>query len=193
MGVRTATVRAQRRSSSRMSRRKNQAVLSATGAQVALSRPPLQPKDSESTRQPPSQKSSNHAVLDDTTRSALRRIAAHPSLTPYQRRVYRTLLSVPRGRWTTYAILSAHLSSSARAIGNAMRANPFSPDVPCHRVLATDRTIGGYKGAWGNGGTYAEEKTKLLRGEGIAFDDKGRAEGEAFRDFVDMGMLQGKT
>jgi methylated-DNA-[protein]-cysteine S-methyltransferase len=71
-----------------------------------------------------------------------------------------------------------------------MRTNPFAPDVPCHRVLATDRTIGGYKGAWGNGGTYAEEKTKLLRSEGVVFDEKGRAGGEVFKDFADLGMLK---
>lgn len=70
-----------------------------------------------------------------------------------------------------------------------MRTNPFAPDVPCHRVLATDRTIGGYKGAWGNGGSYAEEKTKLLVGEGILFDSKGRVGDEVFREFVDMETL----
>ncbi|KAL1860241.1 hypothetical protein Plec18167_004362 [Paecilomyces lecythidis] len=120
---------------------------------------------------------------------SLHRISSHPTLTPYRRLVYRTLLSVPPGRWTTYAALSAHLNSSARAIGNAMRTNPFAPNVPCHRVLATDRTIGGYKGAWGNGGSYAVEKTKLLKGEGIMFDDKGRAVGECFDGFVDLGEV----
>ena len=71
-----------------------------------------------------------------------------------------------------------------------MRTNPFSPDVPCHRVLATDRTIGGYKGDWGNGGSYAVEKTKLLDGEGVVFDEKGRAYGDPFRDFVDMSTIK---
>lgn len=70
-----------------------------------------------------------------------------------------------------------------------MKTNPFAPEVPCHRVLATDRTIGGYKGAWGNGGSYAVEKTKLLKGEGIRFDGKGKADGEVFREFVDMGKV----
>ncbi|EAS34562.3 methylated-DNA-[protein]-cysteine S-methyltransferase [Coccidioides immitis RS] len=120
---------------------------------------------------------------------SLRRIASHPTLTPYRRLVYRTLLSVPPGRWTTYATLSAHLSSSARAIGNAMKTNPFAPEVPCHRVLATDRTIGGYKGKWGNGGEYSVEKTKLLKAEGVEFDHKGKANGEVFREFADMGSV----
>jgi methylated-DNA-[protein]-cysteine S-methyltransferase len=74
-----------------------------------------------------------------------------------------------------------------------MRTNPFAPDVPCHRVLATDRTIGGYKGAWGTGGSYAEEKTKLLCGEGVVFDERGRAGGEVFTEFVDLGLVESDT
>lgn len=35
------------------------------------------------------------------------------------------------------------LGSAPRAVGNAMRKNPFAPKVPCHRILAADRTIGG--------------------------------------------------
>lgn len=74
-----------------------------------------------------------------------------------------------------------------------MKTNPFAPEVPCHRVLASNRTIGGYKGSWGNGGSYAVEKTKLLRGEGVVFDAKGRAGGEIFTQFADMGeVLEGK-
>ncbi|KAJ6157853.1 Winged helix-turn-helix transcription repressor DNA-binding [Penicillium chermesinum] len=77
----------------------------------------------------------------------LRRISMHPTLTPYRRRVYRCLLSVPAGRWTTYAAMAKYLGSSPRAVGNAMRTNPFAPEVPCHRVLAADGTLGGYKGS----------------------------------------------
>ncbi|WEW60168.1 6-O-methylguanine DNA methyltransferase [Emydomyces testavorans] len=141
--------------------------------------------------EPPSVPKYPFPIDEDALLHSLRRISTHPSLTPYRRLVYRTLLSVPRGRWTTYASLSTHLSSSARAIGNAMKTNPFAPEVPCHRVLATDRTIGGYKGKWGNGAEYSTEKTKLLKGEGVVFDDKGKAHGEVFRDFVDMGQLLG--
>ena len=143
---------------------------------------------SRAPRQQP-QSQPQFTLLSPSTTATLHRISSHPTLTPYRRRIYRTLLSVPSGRWTTYAALSQHLSSSARAVGNAMRTNPFAPDVPCHRVLATNRTIGGYKGKWGNGGTYADEKTKLLRGEGVVFDEKGKAGGEAFKDFVDLGVL----
>ncbi|EEH03196.1 6-O-methylguanine DNA methyltransferase [Histoplasma capsulatum G186AR] len=123
---------------------------------------------------------------DPTLTQTLKTLSTYPSLTPHQRKVYRTLLSVPRGRWTTYAALAAHLSSSPRAIGNAMRTNPFAPAVPCHRVLASDRTVGGYKGKWGNGGDYATEKTGLLKGEGVVFDEKGRVLGECFGGFWEV-------
>lgn len=116
----------------------------------------------------------------------LHKISIHPTLTASRRKTYRVLLSIPRGRWTTYSALSRYLNSSPRAVGNSMRLNPFSPHVPCHRVLASDRTIGGYKGAWGTGGLYAEEKTKLLVGEGIVFDEKGRAAGKCFEEFNDI-------
>ncbi|KAK2802549.1 hypothetical protein FQN50_007355 [Emmonsiellopsis sp. PD_5] len=115
-------------------------------------------------------------------------ISSHPTLTPYRRKIYRTLLSIPRGRWTTYSALATHLSSSARAVGNAMRTNPFAPHVPCHRVLAADRTVGGYKGSWGNGGDYATEKMGLLRGEGVVFDGRGRVGGLCFGGFWEVGV-----
>ena len=71
----------------------------------------------------------------------LGRIQQHPSLTPYRKRLYTILCSVPRGRYTTYAAMSDYLNSSARAVGNGMRNNPFAPDCPCHRVLAADGSI----------------------------------------------------
>ncbi|PLN80733.1 hypothetical protein BDW42DRAFT_170382, partial [Aspergillus taichungensis] len=58
----------------------------------------------------------------------LHRIKSHPTLTPLRRRTYLALLTVPRGHWTTYTALAKHLgSSSPRAVGTAMRTNPFAP------------------------------------------------------------------
>ena len=119
----------------------------------------------------------------DGLKKILKRIHSHPSLTPYRKRLYSTLLSVPRGRYTTYAAMSDFLNSSARAVGNGMRNNPFAPDVPCHRVLAANRTVGGFKGDWGKDGKFAKEKIELLRGEGVGFDGSGKVIGEPFRKF----------
>ena len=123
----------------------------------------------------------------------LRRISLHPTLTPFRRRVYRVLLSVPAGRWTTYSAIATYLNSSARAVGNAMRTNPFAPEVPCHRVLAADRSLGGYKGEWrvskhvGNGSFRDEKRLRLIE-EGITFDETGKAMGVCFTDFQDLGL-----
>jgi methylated-DNA-[protein]-cysteine S-methyltransferase len=104
-------------------------------------------------------------------------------LSAFRKRVLTTLLQVPRGQYTTYAAISNSLNSSARAIGNAMRNNPFAPTVPCHRVLAADRTIGGYKGDWGSGNRMTDAKIRLLREEGVRFDGRGKAVGSPWTAF----------
>jgi methylated-DNA-[protein]-cysteine S-methyltransferase len=126
-----------------------------------------------------------------TLQKSLRRISLHPTLTPYRRRVYRVLLSVPEGRWTTYSAMATYLNSSARAVGNAMRTNPFAPEVPCHRVLAADRSLGGYKGEWKvskhiGSGSFRDEKRLRLKEEGVVFDEDGKAGGICFREFRDL-------
>lgn len=106
--------------------------------------------------------------------------------TPFQKRVLSLLCQVPKGQVTTYALMSKHLSSSPRAIGNAMRRNPFAPEVPCHRCVATGGTLGGFKGQWpkdGEGITL-DEKRMLLRKEGVKFDGNGRVLGTPFNAFV---------
>ncbi|KAK0634819.1 6-O-methylguanine DNA methyltransferase [Bombardia bombarda] len=100
-------------------------------------------------------------------------VTTSPTLTPFQKSLYLLLLQIPPGTVTTYGILAAALSSSPRAVGNALRRNPFAPQVPCHRVVATGGTLGGFKGA--RHGLDAKslallgEKRGLLRGEGVRF------------------------
>lgn len=107
--------------------------------------------------------------------SQLSRIA-RSNRTDFEKRVWTALCHIPEGHVTTYGLLSKHLGSSPRAVGNALRRNPFAPEVPCHRVVATGMTLGGFKGKWprdGEGITL-DEKRGLLKGEGIKFDDKGK-------------------
>jgi O-6-methylguanine DNA methyltransferase len=125
-------------------------------------------------------------TLSPDLKPILHKIAAHPTLTPYRKRLYSTLCSVPRGRYTTYAAMSLFLNSSARAVGNGMRNNPFAPEVPCHRVLAADGSIGGFCGSWGKDGEHASRKVKLLRDEGVRFNGKGKVVGEPFRELRDL-------
>ncbi|EEY19197.1 RING-2 [Verticillium alfalfae VaMs.102] len=111
----------------------------------------------------------------------LDRIAAS-TRTTHEKRVWTALCQVPKGQVTTYAILAAHLGSSPRAVGNALRRNPFAPQVPCHRVVATGGKLGGFKGKWprdGEGITL-DEKRMLLRREGVKIDDAGPGLGDAF-------------
>lgn len=118
--------------------------------------------------------------------STLNKVNSHTVLTPYRKRLYAALLSVPEGRYTTYAALSNFLGSSARAVGSGMRNNPFAPEVPCHRVLASDGSIGGFGGSWGIDGKNASKKFDLLKKEGVKFDSNGKVRGPPFQDFVNL-------
>ncbi|KAL8714917.1 MAG: hypothetical protein Q9220_001430 [cf. Caloplaca sp. 1 TL-2023] len=121
---------------------------------------------------------------DLPTDPSLHQLIATSSLTPFRQRVLLALCQVPVGRFTSYAAISAHLHSSARAVGNALRNNPFAPRVPCHRVVAADRSLGGFGGDWGKEGKFAGEKIRLLRGEGVIVDaGKGKVEGSVWKEF----------
>ena len=82
--------------------------------------------------------------------------------TPFQRRVWRLALAIPRGRVRTYGELAARLRTSPRAVGQALKANPFAPRVPCHRVVAAGGRLGGYQGV-----ARSRVKRALLAREGV--------------------------
>ncbi len=65
--------------------------------------------------------------------------------TAFQKRVWHALQNIPSGHTCSYGELARKLRTSARAVGNACRANPISIAVPCHRVLAK-HGLGGYSG-----------------------------------------------
>ena len=67
-------------------------------------------------------------------------------VTEFQERVYSLLTQIPEGRVTTYGSLARALDSSPRAVGNALRNNPFAPEVPCHRCVNSSGYINGYNG-----------------------------------------------
>ncbi|KAK5689236.1 hypothetical protein LTR17_026402 [Elasticomyces elasticus] len=97
------------------------------------------------------------------------------TITPYQTRVYALLNQIPRGKVSTYAALSKALDSSPRAVGGALRRNPYAPDVPCHRVISAGGYVGGFKGEWQKApsGINCEKKLALLAEEGVLFTEKG--------------------
>lgn len=69
-------------------------------------------------------------------------------LTPFQRRVLRATARIPYGDLLTYKTVArrAGNEAAARAAGAAVGANPIPIVVPCHRVIASDGTLGGYAG-----------------------------------------------
>ena len=66
--------------------------------------------------------------------------------TAFQQRVWQALQAIPYGQTRRYGEIAEQLNSSARAVGNACRANPVPIFVPCHRVVAKSG-IGGFSGA----------------------------------------------
>ena len=87
-------------------------------------------------------------------------------ITPFQKRVYLALLEVPSGATISYGELARRIGCrSAQAVGQALKRNPFAPDVPCHRVVAADGSLGGYNGR--RDGEQLERKRQLLEKERI--------------------------
>lgn len=71
-------------------------------------------------------------------------------LTKFQKKVYLAVLSIPKGQTRSYGWVAAKAGSPGayRAVGNALGRNPWPVRVPCHRVIRSDGSIGGYyKGA----------------------------------------------
>jgi O-6-methylguanine DNA methyltransferase len=68
--------------------------------------------------------------------------------TPFQKRVWAALVEIPYGETRSYQEIAREVGSprAVRAVGAANGANPVSLVVPCHRVIASDGTLGGYGG-----------------------------------------------
>ncbi|MFH1335474.1 MAG: methylated-DNA--[protein]-cysteine S-methyltransferase [Candidatus Zixiibacteriota bacterium] len=82
--------------------------------------------------------------------------------TDFQKRVWKAMLQIPYGETRSYGWLAQKAGgrNKARAAGTACGANPIPIVIPCHRVIKSDKTIGGYSGGLGF-------KKKLLQIEGV--------------------------
>lgn len=80
------------------------------------------------------------------TRKILSAISGNVSLTDFERRVYRAVTGIPKGEVRSYKWVAAKIGRplSSRALGNALNKNPYPGDVPCHRVVRSDGSIGGF-------------------------------------------------
>lgn len=85
--------------------------------------------------------------------------------THHRLQVWEAMQRIAPGETRTYGDLALELRSSARAVGGACGANPIPVVVPCHRVIAAGRAIGGFMGAR-NEGFELGIKRWLLKHEG---------------------------
>ena len=79
--------------------------------------------------------------------------------TDFQIAVWKELLNIPSGSTKTYKEIAIAISrpKSFRAVANACAQNPYAPEVPCHRVIRSDGSLGGYSADGG-----IKRKQKLL-------------------------------
>jgi O-6-methylguanine DNA methyltransferase len=71
---------------------------------------------------------------------------AYAYLPTYTQNVLKATLQIPLGYITSYGLIAKAVGGGPRAVGNVMASNPFAPIVPCHRVVKSDFTLGGYGG-----------------------------------------------
>ena len=84
--------------------------------------------------------------------------------TKFQLKVWAYLRKIPRGRVKTYTQVAKAIRKplAVRAVANAIGKNPYAPKIPCHRVVRSDGSLGGYSGTGG-----VKTKRFLLKKEGI--------------------------
>ena len=84
--------------------------------------------------------------------------------TRFQLKVWNYLKKIPRGKVKTYSEVAKSIGKplAVRAVANAIGKNPQAPQIPCHRVIRSDGSLGGYSGKGG-----IKTKRLLLKKEGI--------------------------
>jgi O-6-methylguanine DNA methyltransferase len=83
-------------------------------------------------------------------------------ITEFEKKVYRAVLKIPRGKVRSYKWVAAKIGrpKAFRAVGKALNKNPYIGAIPCHRVIKSDGSIGGFaKGI--------KRKMELLKSEGV--------------------------
>ena len=84
--------------------------------------------------------------------------------TKFQQKVWAYLMKIPRGSVKTYSQVAKDIGKplATRAVANAIGKNRYAPKIPCHRVIRSDGSLGGYSGKGG-----VKTKRFLLKKEGI--------------------------
>ncbi len=102
----------------------------------------------------------------------LDRIKLHLAGTPFQLKVWESLLKIPKGRLATYSDIARSIEkpSASRAVGTAIGSNPVAFLIPCHRVIQSSGGIGGYM--WGN-----NKKAAIIGWEAAKLDEQSDCDG----------------
>ncbi len=84
--------------------------------------------------------------------------------TKFQLKVWNYLKKIPKGKVKTYLEIAKAIGkpNAFRAVANAVSKNPYPPKIPCHRVIRSDGSLGGYSGKGG-----INEKRRLLHMEKV--------------------------
>lgn len=114
--------------------------------------------------------------------------------------VYDLVRRIPAGRVSTYKDVCAALGQgSPRSVGGALRNNPFAPRIPCHRVIASNLFVGGFKGEWATSSAVAREDSDEDNGEKVRNwhqpfrgGGMGPLQNEKLRMLVREGVVFGK-
>lgn len=95
--------------------------------------------------------------------------------TDFENAVYDLVRMVPTGKVLTYGGVSRLLGrGTARSVGTALSKNPYAPEVPCHRVVRGDGSLGGFDGH--TSGPRLADKRRMLEDEGVSFLANGRVD-----------------
>jgi methylated-DNA-[protein]-cysteine S-methyltransferase len=105
--------------------------------------------------------------------------------------VYRLLKQIPRGKVTTYGVIACALKQpkAGRRVGQILKQNPYPIKAPCHRVIRSDGSIGGY---CGSNPANIEKKIALLKSEGIEFNGGKEARVAPLSRFLFVDFRAGK-
>jgi O-6-methylguanine DNA methyltransferase len=93
--------------------------------------------------------------------------------------VFEIVKRIPKGKVVSYGDIAKYLGTRAyRAVAQILKTNKFPVKTPCHRVVKTDRGIGGYFGS--DTGDAIVYKRSLLEEEGVLFDENDKILKECF-------------
>jgi methylated-DNA-[protein]-cysteine S-methyltransferase len=89
--------------------------------------------------------------------------------TAFEQLVYALVRTIPRGKVSTYGLVGRKLGCGS---SQALRRNPFAPEMPCHRVVSSALTLGGFNGE--REGEELRRKRAMLEEEGVVFTEDGK-------------------